>query len=41
MKTERAHQALVTGAKIISLQIAKIFSDEDKINRLKADFERD
>ena len=40
MKTDRAHQALVDGAKIISLQIAKIFSDEKKIQSLKADFER-
>lgn len=40
MKTERAHKALETGAQIIALQIAKIFSDETKIQALKADFER-
>lgn len=40
MKTERAHQCLGTGAEIIGLQIAKIFSDEEKIKALRADFER-
>ena len=38
MKSERAHQGLVVGAKIITLQIAKIFSDEEKLNAMKADF---
>ncbi len=38
MKSERAHQGLVVGAKIITLQIAKIFSDKEKLNAMKADF---
>lgn len=38
MKSERAHQGLSDGAKIIALQIAKIFSDEEKIKAMKADF---
>lgn len=40
MKTDRAHEALKTGAQLIGLQIAKIFNDEEKIAGLKADFER-
>ncbi|MCI9476469.1 M20 family metallopeptidase [Anaerovoracaceae bacterium 41-7] len=40
MKTDRAHQALRDGAKIIALQIAKIFSDEEKIKAMKEDFDR-
>ncbi|MCI8608026.1 MAG: M20 family metallopeptidase [Firmicutes bacterium] len=40
MKTDRAHEALVTGAKLIGLQIAKVFSDEERIVKMKADFER-
>lgn len=40
MKSDRAHEGLVSGAKIIALQIAKIFSDEEKIKAMKADFER-
>ena len=39
MKTERGHKALSDGAKIIALQIIKIFSDEEKIKAMKADFE--
>lgn len=39
MKTERGHKALSDGAKIIALQIVKIFSDEEKIRAMKADFE--
>lgn len=39
MKTDRAHEALGTGAKIIALQIAKIFSDEGRIAGMKMDFE--
>ena len=39
MKSERGHKGLETGAKIIALQIAKIFSDEEKIKAMKADFE--
>lgn len=38
MKSDRAHQGLVSGAKIIALQILKIFSDEEKIKAMKADF---
>lgn len=40
MKTDRAHEALKTGAQLIGLQIAKIFNDEEKIAGLKADFEK-
>lgn len=39
MKTDCAHDRLVDGAKIIALQIAKIFSDEEKIAAMKADFD--
>lgn len=39
MKTESGHKALSDGAKIIALQIIKIFSDEEKIKAMKADFE--
>lgn len=39
VKTERAHEAIVLGANVIALQIAKIFSDENKIKQMKADFE--
>ncbi len=38
MKTDKAHQSIVTAARIISWQIAKIFSDEEKIAAMKADF---
>lgn len=37
MKTEWAHRALVDGAKIIAYQIAKIFSDESRIQALQKD----
>lgn len=40
MKTDRAHNALADGGKIIALQIAKIFSDENRIKAMKEDFER-
>ena len=40
MKTDRAHQALRDGAKIIALQIAKIFSDDEKIKAMKEQFDR-
>lgn len=40
MKTERAYQVLGTGAKLIALQIAKIFSDEEKIAEMKGEFEK-
>ena len=39
VKTERAHEAIALGANVIALQIAKIFSDENKIKQMKADFE--
>lgn len=35
MKTERAHQGLADGAKVIAYQIAKIFSDPEKIQAMK------
>lgn len=41
MKTEKAHDCLVQGADIIALQIAKIFSDEEKISAMKRDFEKE
>lgn len=40
MKTDRAHDALLDGGRIIALDIAKIFSDEEKIKKLREDFER-
>ena len=40
MKTERAYEGLEKGAMIIALQIAKIFSDEEKIADMKRDFEQ-
>lgn len=39
VKTERAHEAIALGANVIALQIAKIFSDENRIKQMKADFE--
>ena len=41
MKSERAHQALDQGAKIIAYQIAKIFSDAEKVQRMIEDFRRE
>lgn len=35
MKSERAHQGIVTGAKMIAYQAAKIFSDAERIARMK------
>lgn len=35
MKTERAHEGLVDGAKVIAYQIAKIFCDPEKIQAMK------
>lgn len=40
MKTERAYDLLILGAKTIALHITKIFSDEKKIHDLKEDFKR-
>lgn len=39
MKTDWAHQALVDGARIIALHIAKIFCNPEKIRAMKADFD--
>ncbi len=39
IKSERAHQGLIDGAKIIAFSIAKIFSDEENIKAMKVDFE--
>lgn len=36
MKSQRAHEALKTGAKVIAYQVCKIFSDEEKIQALLA-----
>ena len=33
------NEAIALGANVIALQIAKIFSDENKIKQMKADFE--
>ena len=38
MKTERAHRALADGAALIACQIARIFSDPQRIRGLKEDF---
>lgn len=40
VKTDLAHETIGLGAKVIGMQIAKIFSDEAKIAALKADFEK-
>lgn len=40
MKTQRAHEVLINGAKLIAFTIAKIFSDEERIDAMKKDFER-
>ena len=40
MKTERAHTALGTGACLLALSIAKIFSDENRLAAMKEDFLR-
>lgn len=38
VKTPRAHEAIKQGAMVIGLHVAKIFSDEEKIRRMKEDF---
>ena len=38
VKSPRAHEAIRQGAMVIGLQVAKIFSDEEKIRRMKEDF---
>ncbi len=40
MKSERAHQALETGARIICRQVAKLLCDPKNMEKLKEDFER-
>lgn len=40
MKSERAHQALQTGARIICRQVAKLLSEPENMEKLKEDFER-
>lgn len=40
MKSERAHEALATGAKIISHQIIKLLADETGMDRLKREYVR-
>ena len=39
VKTPKAHEMIALGANVIALQCAKIFSDEERIKKLKADFE--
>lgn len=39
VKGEKAHQCLDDGAKLIAYTVAKIFLDEEKIKKMKADFE--
>ena len=38
VKSPRAHEAIRQGAMVIGLHVAKIFSDEEKISRMKSDF---
>lgn len=38
VKSERAHKGIETGAKILSLQILKIFTDDEKFQAMKRDF---
>ena len=40
VRSDRAHEAIITGAKLIAFQAAKIFSDKDRIRAMKADFEK-
>ncbi|MCI8609350.1 MAG: M20 family metallopeptidase [Firmicutes bacterium] len=40
VKSDRAHQAIDLGAKVIGLQTLKIFCDEKRIAALRADFEK-
>jgi len=40
MKSERAHQALEQGAKVIAYQIAKIFSDSTRVQKMLEDFHK-
>lgn len=38
VKSQRAYKGIETGAKILSLQILKIFTDEEKFQAMKQDF---
>ena len=40
VKTPKAHECIETGADIIALQIAKIFSNEENIRKIKEDFKK-
>jgi hypothetical protein len=39
VRSERGHEAIALGAKLIACDIAKIFTDEHRIAQMKADFE--
>ena len=39
VKTDKAHEIIGLGANVIALQIAKIFTDETRVQQMKADFE--
>ena len=39
VRSERGHKAIADGAKVIALDIAKIFTDEDRIRKMREDFE--
>ncbi len=39
VKSEKAHQCIAEGAKLIAYTVAKIFTDEERIAKMKADFE--
>lgn len=39
VKSEAAHEAIALGAKILALQVIRIFTDEEKTRRLREDFE--
>ncbi|MFV0516020.1 MAG: amidohydrolase [Aminipila sp.] len=39
VKSPRAYEAIVTGSKILTLQILKIFTNKEKFNAMKRDFE--
>ena len=38
VKSERAHELIATGAKVIAYQIAKVIGDEERNRRMQADF---
>ena len=41
VKSDRAHECIEIGAKVIALQTAKIFSDEERIAAMKEDFKNE